>query len=107
ASVVDLDGGREVALRGHLAGQETNFLRFSHDGRLVATTSDDGTVRVFDAATGRPAWRAPAMIGDPPVLLTHRGWEPMREGATLPDGLKSALEGVRYATGSGALACAI
>lgn len=31
---------------------------FSHDGKFIATTADDGTVRVWDGATGHPSWFA-------------------------------------------------
>ncbi len=51
----------EVVLRGHVA--EVNHLRFSPDGRWAATSSDDGTVRLWDATTGQPAWRAAGLRG--------------------------------------------
>jgi len=81
-------------LQGHRA--EVNRLRFSHDGRLVATASDNGTVRVWHVDSGRPHWRATAMIGSPPVLATHRGWIRPTDGrpAAAPVGrsLAAAIE---------------
>ncbi len=35
-------------------GGNVRGIAFSHDGRLVATTSDNGTARLWDAATGEP-----------------------------------------------------
>lgn len=72
ALIVRREGGETVTLRGH-AG-EVNSLRFSPDGALAATSGDDGTIRLWDATTGRPRWRAPALLRRAPRLLTHRGW---------------------------------
>ena len=43
---------------------EVNVAVFSADGALLATGSDDHTVRLFDAATGKPRWvaKSPATI---------------------------------------------
>jgi WD40 repeat protein len=52
--VFDGSGGRELALlRGHRGGLQA--IRFSPDGRRLATASEDGTILVWDvaAATGR------------------------------------------------------
>jgi WD40 repeat protein/serine/threonine protein kinase/Tfp pilus assembly protein PilF len=50
--VWDLAGGREaLSLNGHTADVVT--VRFSADGRQLASGSYDGTTRVWDAATGR------------------------------------------------------
>jgi WD40 repeat protein len=76
ARIIDLgreeEGGRAVVLRGHQS--EVNSFAFSPDGLLAVTTGDDGTVRLWEAATGRPMWRAPLMIGSPPVLLANGRW---------------------------------
>lgn len=72
AVIVDREDGSTVRLRGH--HNEVNWLRFTPDGAALATTSDDGTVRLWETATGRPIWRAPAVVGQPVQLFTHRGW---------------------------------
>ncbi len=59
-------------LRGH--SNEVNDIDFSSDGRLAATTSDDGTVRVWNVETASPYWHAPVLLRSPPALLTHLGW---------------------------------
>lgn len=62
-----------IELVGH--ADEVNNAVFSPDGRLVATASDDGTIRVWHADTGRAFWRGPALLEHPLRLLSHRGWK--------------------------------
>jgi WD40 repeat protein len=45
-------GAQRFTLRGH-TGNVTSA-EFSHDSRLILTTSTDGTARLWDAATGAP-----------------------------------------------------
>jgi len=72
AALIPLYPGATRILRGHHG--EVNRLRFSHDGRLAATSSDDGTVRLWWVRDGMPYWRGPVMLGSPPRLSTHNGW---------------------------------
>ncbi len=58
ARIWDLQRHTSRLLRGHRG--EVNTLRFS--GELVATSSDDGTVRLWDLTTGQPRWRAPKKV---------------------------------------------
>jgi len=81
AHVLDPGGGEPVVLRGHRA--TVNELRFSPDGLMTATASDDGTVRLWETATGNPVWRAPVLLRHGPEMLSHRGW--IRLDGTRPD----------------------
>jgi hypothetical protein len=72
ARITDIETDDALVLDKHLG--EVNVLGLAGDGGYLATGSDDGTVRLWDVDTGRSLWRAPALIGDPPKLVTHRGW---------------------------------
>jgi WD40 repeat protein/tRNA A-37 threonylcarbamoyl transferase component Bud32 len=72
ARIWDLEAGVAIRLVGH-AG-EVNGFRFSRDGGLAATTSDDRSVRLWDTASGRPVWRGPLLGATPPLAFSHRGW---------------------------------
>jgi WD40 repeat protein len=65
-------GGGAVRVLGAHHG-EALALRFSPDGKRLASGGEDSAVRLWDVAAGRPLWRAPLLSGDPPLLLTHRG----------------------------------
>jgi WD40 repeat protein/serine/threonine protein kinase len=79
-SLLPLDGGAEVQLSGHRS--EVNTLRFGRDGALAVTASDDGTVRIWNATSGRPLWRGPVLLSRPVRLLTHRGWIALESGGS-------------------------
>ncbi len=83
AGMIDLLGGGVRRLRGHAA--EVNVLRFSHDGKLAATTSDDGTVRLWSTKARAPLWHAPLFIGAPPRLITRRGVIDLASGKILQE----------------------
>ena len=76
--VFDVATGSSVVLRGHRS--EVNRARFSPDGKLLATVSDDETVRLWEVDRARPFWRATALLGSPPALLSQRGWQRLDGG---------------------------
>jgi WD40 repeat protein len=78
ATLLPVDGGEAVVLSGHRS--EVNSLRFSRDGARAVTASDDGTVRVWEAGSGRPLWRGSVLLLRPARLLTHRGWVALEPG---------------------------
>ncbi len=112
ARIWNLDTGKALVLRGH--HNEVNALRFSPDGTYAATTSDDGTVRLWSSDTGEPVWRAPALLRDPPELLSHVGWDRLDPRSTesiarpIPEAWRRAVEArAAYASesDSGRLLC--
>ncbi|MBW2525882.1 MAG: protein kinase [Deltaproteobacteria bacterium] len=68
-----LDSGAALRLIGHRG--DVNAIAVAPTGDLVATGGDDTTVRIWRASDARPFWHAPALLGSPPWLLSHRGWE--------------------------------
>ena len=69
--LVHRTGGLARSLRGHRGA--VNSVAFSPDKALLASGGDDGTVRTWEVATGRPAWRGPLLIPSPPTLISHLG----------------------------------
>jgi WD40 repeat protein len=61
---------------------------YSPDGTLVATSTDEGNVILWDVTNGRRVWRAPLLKRDPPAVLTHLGWQslgPSSAGELTPE----------------------
>ncbi len=72
-TIWDVDEGRKrVELRGHQG--RVNVAAFSPDGKWVVTAANDGTARVWNAATGEQVFK----VGD--------GRSPMHSAAFSPDG---------------------
>jgi len=107
AHIWNLATGSHRVLRGHRG--PVDRLSFSRDGHRVATSGEDGAVRIWDAQTGRPLWRAPLMRAalrakrgaSPgeraeragfalPELCTHRGW------TRLDGGGKASTDGQKW-----------
>jgi hypothetical protein len=76
--LIELGGGKKQRFRAH--GKLSTVARISHSGDLLASASDDGVLKVWDAATGRPFWRAPLLLASPVRLLSHRGYENIEPG---------------------------
>ena len=55
-----LDGDRATPLPPQR--DKLRRARFSPSGRLTATSSDEGVVRLWETDTGRPVWRAPVLL---------------------------------------------
>ena len=70
--VVDTSGSIVRVLEG--ARDETTQALFGPGGERIVASSEDGTVRVWDVATARPLWWAPALLGDPLELRSQEGW---------------------------------
>ncbi len=68
-----LGTGTAATLVGHAGA--VNAVHFDASGALAASAGDDGTVRVWDVASGRATWRGVALLGGPARSFTHRGWE--------------------------------
>jgi serine/threonine protein kinase/WD40 repeat protein len=71
--IIWLDGGRTISPIGHV--HEVNHVQFTADGKHLASGGDDGTIRLWNADTGKPIWNAVALISTPARMLTHEGWQ--------------------------------
>ena len=76
--VLELASGSRFSLRGHR--QEVNSVAFHPGGGLLATASDDGTVRMWRAFDAGPHWRAPLTLAGPAEACTHGGWRRLDTG---------------------------
>jgi WD40 repeat protein len=56
---------------------QVNALGVSHTGELLALARQDGSVRLFSAASARPRWFTAALLSEPPMQLTHGGLIPL------------------------------
>lgn len=92
--LLDLVEGEMQTLANHGSGATDST--FSPNGKIVASTSNDGTLIMTQVADGRPLWRAPALLTHPPLFFSHRGWHELAPGALdrlPPDaGWRTAIE---------------
>ncbi|MCC6750317.1 MAG: protein kinase [Deltaproteobacteria bacterium] len=65
--------GRVRLVRRH-GGLSASAMAVSRDGRTLLTGHEDGAVRGWEVATGRPLWQAPILWTAQGALLTHAGW---------------------------------
>jgi hypothetical protein len=75
---------------------------------LSVEQSGDSSVAVADAGSGRPLWRAPAMVADPPELFTHLGWFRVGDEAVFSppaSGWRRAVEEAACGSARGLLLC--
>ena len=72
------EGGERILLD---RGDGVSGASFGPNDTVLASTCMDGTVLLTTVANGRPAWRAPALLTLPPLLLNHLGWKEMAPGA--------------------------
>lgn len=108
AITMDPGAAATTLLRGHV-GHVTD-VRFSPDDAWMATSGDDGTVRVWSKATGRPHWHATMLRSDPPEVLTHTGWARLDGDGPVGDETaawrKAVASRARKASSFGSLVCA-
>ncbi len=74
----DLQQVGTKALHGHHGPVADSA--FDPSGQLLVTAGYDGTVRSWEVATGRPGWRATALLASHGLRHGHEGWLPL-EGA--------------------------
>src|SRR6185503_1232785 len=102
AHVLDLASGTRTVLSGHHG--EVNSIDVDRSGAVIATASDDWTVRTWRADNGRPIWHSVGLVGD--ETFGQRGWlGPDRRG-TAPTAWRKAIEDrARSASASGDRVC--
>jgi len=77
----ELEAGSRRPLFRHTAA--VNAVRFSLDGRSLATSAEDGVVELWDVETGAPRWRSRDASADPRQL-------PAVDDIVTRDGLRAA-----------------
>ncbi len=68
----DLPSGAMHLLPGHIGG--ITGLTYSPDSKILASSGNDGTLRLWLSQEARPLWRTAALLPQRGLLLTHQGW---------------------------------
>jgi len=106
AALLSIDGKTIRQLRGHDGG--VVFADFDSTGARFATAGLDGTVRVWNVASAKASWHAPALLPHPPRLLTQRGWQQLdgSKNVAVPKRLSAALsKSARFASAAASRVC--
>jgi eukaryotic-like serine/threonine-protein kinase len=92
--LLNLVTGKTQTLEGHLG--EVTVARFSADGNRLATTGDDGTMRIWQVTPPRSLWNVPALLDDPPRFYFNGAWRGLDPAAPPRPGSKTKTKGSEW-----------